>query len=204
MLWHTPATWTPDSEELDSPRHFLGARHPCQHHEVKNNLPKTPMLGLPEDDARMCSACGGQHKKISVACHENTPLRESVRKLLEIRSAAEPLVERCRNIDAALPESDSDGWVDVLVEVVRDCHPMPLSAAFAPSANKQTRSRLRLQRRDEIVVLANLPVDGLPMIVVVRQRRIHVCQRQVGERTHDFIRRLPRFRPNNDVLDPDS
>lgn len=162
------------------------------------------MLGGPEDDASMCSACGGQHKKITVACHENAPLRESVRKLLEIRSAAQPLVERCRNIDAALPESDSDGRVDVLVQVVRDSHPMSLSAAFAPSANKQTRSRLRLQRSDEIVVLANLPVDGLPMIVVVRQRRIHVCQRQVGERTHDFIRRLPRFRPNNDVLDPNS
>jgi hypothetical protein len=49
----------PVSEELDSASHFLSARHPCQHHEVQNNLPKTPMLGWPEDDARMCSACGG-------------------------------------------------------------------------------------------------------------------------------------------------
>jgi hypothetical protein len=73
----------PVSEELDSASHFLGARQPCQHHEVQNNLPKTPMLGWPEDDARMCSACGGQHKEITVACHENATLRESISKLLD-------------------------------------------------------------------------------------------------------------------------
>lgn len=107
-----------DSEELDSARHFLGARHPCQYHEVENDLPKTPMPGWPEDDASMCSDGGGQHKEVAVACHENTHLRESVRKLLEVRSAAQPLVGCCRNIDAALPESGSDGRVDVLVKVV--------------------------------------------------------------------------------------
>ncbi len=94
------------------------------------------MLGRPEDDASMCNTCGGQHKEIAVACHENTPLRERVRKLLEVRRAAQPLVERCRNVDAALPESGSNSRVDVLVEVVRDCHPRPLSAVFAPSANQ--------------------------------------------------------------------
>lgn len=194
----------PVSEELDSPRHFLGAGHSRQHHEIKDDLPKTPMLGWPEDDAGMCSTCGGQHKKIAVACDEDAPLRESICKLLKIRSAAKPLIERCRNIDAALPESGSNGRVDVLVEVVRDCHPRRLSAAFAQSANKQTRSTLRLHRRDKIVVLANLAVYGLTMIVVVRQGCINVCQRQVGKRTHDFIRRLPGFCPDNDVLDPDS
>jgi hypothetical protein len=162
------------------------------------------MLGWPEDDAGMCSTCGGQHEKIGVACYEDAIPRECECELLRIRSAAKPLIERCRNIDASLPESGSNGRGDVLVEVVFDRHPSTLSAAITASSSKQAGARLRLQRCDEVLIVADLAVDGLAMIVVVRQRRINVCQRQVGKRTHDFIRRLPRFSPNNDVLDSDS
>jgi len=194
----------PVSEELDSPRHFLGAGHSRQHHEIKDDLPKTPMFGWPEDDAGMCSTCGGQHKKIAVACDEDAPLRVREFELPHIRSASKALIKRCRSIDATLPESSSDGRVYMLVEVVFDRHPSTLSAAITASAIKQARAGLHLQRRDEVVIVTELAVDGLPMIVIIRQRCIHVCQRQVGKRTHDFIRRLPRFRPDNDVLDPDS
>ncbi len=95
------------------------------------------MLGWPEDDAGMRSACGCQHEEITIAGHENSSLRQSMRKLPEIRSPAKPLVGRCRHIDASLPQSDGDGQGNVFVEVVSDFHPRTLSAAVAPFASEQ-------------------------------------------------------------------
>ena len=43
--------------------------------------------------------------------------------------------------------------------------------------------------------------DFLPVIVIIRQRGMHLCQGQLGEIGHDFFRRqTPGFMPDHNIL----
>ncbi len=64
-----------------------------------------------------------------------------------------------------------------------------------PPTVEQSRISLSLHSLEVLLVLANVFIDLLSVIMVIRQRGVYVCQTELWEICHNFIRRLTFFRP---------
>lgn len=100
---------------------------------------------------------------------------------------------------AAMAESMcSSRWN--LISTRRSLHSIGLAAA----AGQKPLNGLCLQPRHQCVIVSNILVDQASVVVVIRQGRIDICERQMRKRTHDLVGRPPLLGPENNVLNSNS
>src|SRR3989304_2464822 len=63
---------------------------------------------------------------------------------------------------------------------------------------------LRLHSLEELLVLADVLIDLLAVIMVIRLRRVNVGQRKLGKIRDNLIRRPAFLGPQNDILNADT
>ncbi len=125
----------------------------------------------------------GEAQEVVVAGHGD-PVQFD--RLLQLRFVGFPKKAHFANrhdIDASTHESSNDPSVDTLINVQAQRHAAP---------RWQLRSRVSvdgLELIDQLLCLPPLFPDHLGVIVEVRKRCMHVCERQVGMRLHDLVRR---------------
>lgn len=89
---------------------------------------------------------------------------------------------------------------ECLISTRRSLHSIGLAAA----AGQKPLNGLRLQPRRQCVIVSNILVDQASVVVVIRQGRIDICERQMRKRTHDLVGRPPLLGPEDNVLNSNS
>jgi len=202
--------WTPEesghvgSKKLDVPRHFFGGRNAAQEDQIEHDLPQPSVPRWPKGNPCVRPAGLGQHDEVTVARHQHAALRMSELQLLQVGGASEFLLDGGCHINPPQSQASGNSGVDVLIEVVFDFrHPLR-SISPTTAAGQEPGTCFRLQLCCNLGIIPDLLVDQTSVVVVIRQGRVHVGERQVRKRPHNLVGRPPLLGPENDVLDTDS